>query len=67
MSDSSRPPISVEARRRTVEQALLQLARTMDQLETAVSAFPPDFDPAAFARLASGPGRDPGRPQDGGV
>lgn len=31
-----------------VEQALLQLARTMEQLETAVSAFPPDFDLDAF-------------------
>ncbi len=50
MSDSSRPPVSVEARRRAAEQALLQLARTMDQLETAVSTFSPDFDQAAFAR-----------------
>ena len=31
-----------------MEQALLQLARTMEQLETAISAFPPDFDLDAF-------------------
>ena len=33
-----------------VEQALQQLARTMEQLETAVAAFPPDFDLGAFRR-----------------
>jgi uncharacterized protein YutE (UPF0331/DUF86 family) len=31
-----------------MERALSQLARTMEQLETAVGAFPPDFDAGAF-------------------
>jgi uncharacterized protein YutE (UPF0331/DUF86 family) len=48
MSDATRPPVPREARRKAVEQALSQLARTMEQLESAVSAFPPDFDPGAF-------------------
>jgi uncharacterized protein YutE (UPF0331/DUF86 family) len=48
MSDSTRPPVADQARRKAVEQALLQLARTMEQLETAVLAFPPDFDLDAF-------------------
>jgi uncharacterized protein YutE (UPF0331/DUF86 family) len=48
MSDSTRPPIAEEVRRTAVEQALLQLARTMEQLEMAVSTFPPDFDLGAF-------------------
>jgi uncharacterized protein YutE (UPF0331/DUF86 family) len=50
MSDSTRPPIADEARRRAFEQALQQLARTMEQMETAVSAFPPDFDLEAFTQ-----------------
>jgi predicted nucleic acid-binding Zn ribbon protein len=50
MSDSTRPPVADEARRRAFEQALQQLARTMEQMETAVSAFPPDFDLQAFTR-----------------
>lgn len=49
MSDPARPPVAVEARRQAVVQALLQLARTMEQLETAVSAFPPDFDLEVFS------------------
>lgn len=48
MSESSRPPVADRARRKALEKALLQLARTMEQLETAVSAFPPDFDLPAF-------------------
>jgi uncharacterized protein YutE (UPF0331/DUF86 family) len=48
MSDSTRPPVAQDARRKAVEQSLLQLARTMEQLETAVLAFPPDFDLDAF-------------------
>jgi uncharacterized protein YutE (UPF0331/DUF86 family) len=48
MSNPARPPVAVEARRRAVEQALLQLARTMEQLESAVTSFPPDFDLSAF-------------------
>jgi uncharacterized protein YutE (UPF0331/DUF86 family) len=48
VSDSTRPPVADDSRRKTVEQALLQLARTMEQLETAISAFPPDFDLGAF-------------------
>jgi uncharacterized protein YutE (UPF0331/DUF86 family) len=50
MSDSPRPPIADNARRGAFEQALRQLARTMEQMETAVSAFPPDFDLDAFTR-----------------
>lgn len=38
----------MEARRKAVEQALSQLARTMEQLEIAVSGFPPDFDRESF-------------------
>ncbi len=53
MSDSTRPPVADEARRRAVEQALQQLARTMEQLETAVAAFPPDFDLGAFTEAWS--------------
>lgn len=49
MIDPTRPPVAVQARRKAVEQALLQLARTMEQLESAVSSFPPDFDPRAFS------------------
>jgi uncharacterized protein YutE (UPF0331/DUF86 family) len=45
----TRPPITREARRKGVEQALAQLARTVEQLEIAVAAFPPDFDLAAFS------------------
>lgn len=48
MSGSARPPVAVQARRNALDDALAQLARTMAQLETAVSAFPPDFDPSAF-------------------
>jgi uncharacterized protein YutE (UPF0331/DUF86 family) len=36
-------------RRNTLNDALRALAQTMAQLEDAVSAFPPDFDRAAFA------------------
>jgi hypothetical protein len=32
-----------------VEQALAQLARTVEQLEIAVASFPPDFDLATFS------------------
>jgi hypothetical protein len=48
VSGSSRPPAAAQARRHALESALAQLARTMEQLETAVSAFPPDFDLSAF-------------------
>jgi uncharacterized protein YutE (UPF0331/DUF86 family) len=48
VSDSARPPIADGARRKAVEQALLQLARTMEQLETAILAFSPNFDLGAF-------------------
>jgi uncharacterized protein YutE (UPF0331/DUF86 family) len=50
MSDPVRPPMADEARRRAFEQALQQLARTMEQMETAVPAFPPDFDRDAFTQ-----------------
>jgi uncharacterized protein YutE (UPF0331/DUF86 family) len=49
MSDHARPPVTVEARLKAVQQVLAQLARTMEQLEIATSAFSPDFDPRAFA------------------
>jgi uncharacterized protein YutE (UPF0331/DUF86 family) len=49
VSESARPPVGEDARRKAVERALLQLARTMEQLETAISAFPPDFDLDAFS------------------
>lgn len=49
MSGSNRPPVAAQARRKALEKVLLQLARTMEQLETAVSAFPPDFDLSAFS------------------
>jgi uncharacterized protein YutE (UPF0331/DUF86 family) len=49
MSGSARPPEAAQARRNALDAALAQLARTMAQLESAVSAFPPDFDPSAFA------------------
>ncbi|HEX5853039.1 MAG TPA: hypothetical protein VFY36_08100 [Solirubrobacteraceae bacterium] len=48
MSKSTRPPVTMEARRKAVEQALSQLARTMEQLEIAVSGFPPNFDRESF-------------------
>lgn len=48
VSSSVRPPVDAEARRNALDNALGQLARTMEQLESAVSAFPPDFDPVAF-------------------
>jgi uncharacterized protein YutE (UPF0331/DUF86 family) len=48
MSGSSRSPVAARARRDALDGALAQLARTMAQLESAVSAFPPDFDRVAF-------------------
>jgi uncharacterized protein YutE (UPF0331/DUF86 family) len=48
MSGSTRPPVAAQARRKALESALGQLARTMEQLETAVSVFPPNFDLPAF-------------------
>jgi hypothetical protein len=44
----TRPPIAAQARRSALDDAFGQLARTMAQLETAVAAFPPDFDLSAF-------------------
>lgn len=41
--------MAAEARRAALDSALGQLARTVEQLETAVSAFPPDFDCSAFS------------------
>jgi hypothetical protein len=41
--------VAAEARRAALDSALGQLARTVEQLETAVSAFPPDFDCSAFS------------------
>jgi len=49
MSDPTRPPVAAQARRSALDDAFAQLARTMAQLETAVAAFPPDFDLSAFA------------------
>jgi uncharacterized protein YutE (UPF0331/DUF86 family) len=49
VSGSARPPVAAQARRKALDSALSQLARTMEQLETAVCAFPPDFDLSAFA------------------
>jgi hypothetical protein len=40
--------VAAQARRNALDDALGQLARTMAQLESAVAAFPPDFDPSAF-------------------
>jgi uncharacterized protein YutE (UPF0331/DUF86 family) len=48
VSDSARPPVAAQARRNALEKALVQLARTMEQLETAVGAFSPDFDLTRF-------------------
>ncbi|HWY17241.1 MAG TPA: HepT-like ribonuclease domain-containing protein [Solirubrobacteraceae bacterium] len=49
MSGSSRSPVAAQARLKALHNALGQLARTMEQLETAVCAFPPDFDLSAFS------------------
>lgn len=46
---SERAPVTVGARRKAVDEALAQLARTMQQLEAAVAPFSPDFDSAAFS------------------
>lgn len=43
MSDTARPPVAAQARRSALDDALGQLARTMEQLEGAVSAFAADF------------------------
>jgi uncharacterized protein YutE (UPF0331/DUF86 family) len=48
VSGSPRLPVAAQARRGALDDALGQLARTMEQLESAVSAFPPDFDSSAF-------------------
>lgn len=45
MSGSARPPVAARARRSALDDALGQLARTMEQLESAVSAFHSGFDP----------------------
>jgi len=49
VSGAARPPVADGARRKALERALVQLARTMQQLESAVCAFPPDFDLSAFS------------------
>lgn len=41
--------MTARARRKAADQALVQLARTMQQLEAAVAQFSPDFDLAAFS------------------
>lgn len=46
---TERAPVTAQARRKAADQALAQLARTMQQLEAAVALFPPDFDLAAFS------------------
>ncbi len=48
MSGSDRPPVAARVRRNTLDDVLRALAQTMAQLENAVSAFSPDFDPVAF-------------------
>jgi uncharacterized protein YutE (UPF0331/DUF86 family) len=48
VNGSARPPVDAEARRNALDDALGQLARTMGQLEAAVSVFRPDFDLSAF-------------------
>jgi uncharacterized protein YutE (UPF0331/DUF86 family) len=48
LSESGRRRVTAEARRKAVEQTLAQLARTMEQMESAVAYFPPDFDSASF-------------------
>ncbi len=48
MSGSSRRPVAAEARRSALDDLLTQLARTMAQLEAAVTAFSPEFDLTAF-------------------
>jgi len=46
---SDRPPVDAGARRAALDDVLAQLARTMEQLETAVAAFAPDFAVEAFS------------------
>lgn len=48
MSGGGRPSVAAQARRNALDDALGQLARTMEQLESAVAAFPPDFDPSVL-------------------
>jgi uncharacterized protein YutE (UPF0331/DUF86 family) len=48
VSGDARPPVAAQARRSALDDALGQLTRTMEQLESAVAAFPPDFDPSVF-------------------
>ncbi len=49
MNRARRPPVGAGTRRTAFDDVLAQLARTMAQMESAVAAFPPDFDRAAFA------------------
>ena len=49
MSDTTRGRVTDEARRKAVEHTLAQLARTMEQLEVAITSFPPDFDAVSFS------------------
>ncbi|MGH2903385.1 MAG: HepT-like ribonuclease domain-containing protein [Solirubrobacteraceae bacterium] len=48
MGGSARSRVDTQARRDALDDVLSQLARTMAQLETAVAAFPPDFDFSTF-------------------
>jgi hypothetical protein len=57
VSDNARPPVAAQARRSALDDALGQLARTMEQLESAVSAFVADSKPEAAAA-----GQDTGEP-----
>jgi uncharacterized protein YutE (UPF0331/DUF86 family) len=45
----NRPPVAARARRGALDEVLAQLARTMEQLESAIRVFPPQFNLAAFA------------------
>jgi uncharacterized protein YutE (UPF0331/DUF86 family) len=48
LSGSSRPPVDAPARREALDRAFAELARTMTQLETAVSVFAPGFNAKVF-------------------
>jgi uncharacterized protein YutE (UPF0331/DUF86 family) len=49
VSGAARPPVAAQARRSALDDALGQLARTMEQLESAVSAFVAELEPEGGA------------------
>jgi uncharacterized protein YutE (UPF0331/DUF86 family) len=52
VSGPARLPVAARARRSALDEVLGQLARTMEQLESAVCAFPPDLSAFAAAWYA---------------